>query len=162
MDLEQNARHLVERLDVLRCPSDLDLLIFFARHPSTLLSTEQIAAFLGYDTKRIAASIDLFLGAGLLTRTPHRRHATRWYVFAVPGPDGGWLDELMRIGVTREGRLALIRAIRGRTAAPLEGADDTDRTGAGPGRPFRRRRAPGGSASRAGARRTRRSGGGPT
>ena len=118
MDLENDARRLLDRYDVLRHPSDLDLLIFFARHPRALLSTEQLTAFLGYGFKEIAASLDLLIEAGFLTRTPNRRHAARMYVFAVNGPAGGWLPGLMRFASTREGRLALISAIRRKSSQP--------------------------------------------
>jgi hypothetical protein len=114
MDLEQDAHRLLGQLDVLRHPSDLDLLIFFARHPRSLLSSDQLAAFLGYGVKDIAASLDLLLDAGFLTRTPNHRHAARMYVFAINPPGGGWLPALKKLASTREGRLALIWAIRRR------------------------------------------------
>lgn len=121
MDLEQDARRLLDQLDVLRHPSDLDLLIFFARHPRALLASEHIAAFLGYGVKDIAASLDLLLDAGFLTRTPNRRHAARMYVFAVNPPGGGWLPALRRLGSTRQGRLALIWEIRRRSSGGTGG-----------------------------------------
>jgi len=40
----EQARRLVERIGVLRNACDLDLLLFFVRHPRALLTSEQIAA----------------------------------------------------------------------------------------------------------------------
>jgi hypothetical protein len=116
MDLEEQARRLLGQRDVLRHPSDLDLLIFFARHPRSLLSSEQIAIFLGYGVKDIAASLDLLLEAGFLTRTPNPKHTARMYVFAVNPPGGGWLSALKELASTRAGRVALLWAIRRRSA----------------------------------------------
>lgn len=115
MDLENDANRVLDQLDVLRRPSDLDLLIFFARHPRTLLSTEQLSAFLGYGFKEVASSLELLLAVGFLTRTSNRRHSARMYVFVVPAHDGGWLPGLLRLASTRQGRLALIWAIRRRS-----------------------------------------------
>jgi hypothetical protein len=115
MDLENDARRLLSELDVLRRPSDLDLLVFFARHPRSLLSSEQIAAFLGHGVTEVAASLELLLGAGFLTRTQNPRHVARMYHLAAPPPGGGWLPALTRLATTREGRLALIAAIRRRS-----------------------------------------------
>jgi DNA-binding MarR family transcriptional regulator len=121
MDLENDAGRLLDQLDVLRHPSDLDLLIFFARHPRVLLSSEQLAAFLGYGVKEVAASLELLLDAGFLTRTPNPRHVARMYVLAVTPPGGGWLPALRRLAGTREGRLALIWEIRRRPSDAVGG-----------------------------------------
>jgi DNA-binding MarR family transcriptional regulator len=121
MDLETDAGRLLDQLDVLRHPSDLDLLIFFARHPRVLLSSEQLAAFLGYGVKEVAASLELLLDAGFLTRTPNPRHVARMYVLAVTPPGGAWLPALRRLAGTREGRLALIWEIRRRPSDAVGG-----------------------------------------
>lgn len=77
MDPEGDARRLRSRLGVLRQPCDLDLLIFFAKHPRTLLDDEKLAAFLGYGAKEMVASLDLLLEAGFLMRTSNPKHAAR-------------------------------------------------------------------------------------
>jgi hypothetical protein len=119
MDQRIDAGRLLDQHDVLRYPRDLDLLVFFARHPRALLSSDQIAAFLGYGTNDIAASLELLLEAGFVTRTPHPRHAARMYVLAATPPGGGWLPALTNLAATREGRLALIREIRRRASDAL-------------------------------------------
>ena len=114
IDVRKDAGRLLDQRDVLRQSSDLDLLLFFSRHPRTLLSSEHIAAFLGYGVKEIAASLDLLLEAGFLTRTPSPRRLARMYVLVATPPGDGWLSEVQRLATTREGRLALIGEIRRR------------------------------------------------
>lgn len=121
MDLEDDAERLLNQLDVLRQPSDLDLLIFFARHPRALLASEQVATFLGYGVKEIGASLDRLVEAGFVTRTPNSKHAARMYVFAIVPPGGGWLPALRQMASTREGRLALMSALRRRSSDATNG-----------------------------------------
>jgi hypothetical protein len=125
-DLEQDARRLITGLDVLQHPCDLDLLIFFARHPHNLLTSEQFAAFLGYGMKEIAASLEVLLGAGLVTRTPNPAHAARLYVFTVDAASGGWLPQLLELASTREGRIAMIWELRRRASHGASGSVTRD------------------------------------
>jgi hypothetical protein len=111
----EEARRLLERAGVLRHPCDLDLLLFFARHPRALISSEQLAAWLGYELKQIADSLDVLLNAGVLTRMQNPTHAARMYVFASGGPAGGWLPPLLAFASTREGRLAMVDVLSRRT-----------------------------------------------
>ncbi len=115
----EDVRRLLDRIRVLRHACDLDLLVFFARHPRSLLTSESLASFLGYDLKNIADSLDVLLGAGLLKRTQTPTHAARLYVFAPDGTpggtNGGWLPSLLELASTREGRLALRDALARRS-----------------------------------------------
>ena len=110
-----DARRLLERIGVMRRPCDLDLLIFFVRHPRSLLSSESLAGFLGYDLKQIAESLDVLLEARLITRTQTSAHAARLYVLAIETNGGdtspGWLASLLGLASTRVGRLALREAL---------------------------------------------------
>lgn len=133
MDIENDASRLLAKLDVLRHPSDLDLLVFFARHPRSLLASEQLSAFLGYGVKEIAASLDLLLDAKLITRTPNPAHAARLYVFVTSDETGGWLPSLLQLASTREGRLAMIWALR---------RQSSQREAAGPDGPLAQQRTP--------------------
>ena len=108
-----HIRRLIDRIGVLRDPCDLDLLLFFIRHPRALLSSDQIAAFLGYDVKQLGESLDILVTAELLTRTQKPATASRMYVFAAGGTDGGWLPSLVELASTREGRLAMRNALKG-------------------------------------------------
>src|SRR5688572_24662044 len=65
MTQDDGVQALLERIGVLRQPSDLDLLLFFARHPRTLLPSEHLSTIVGYGLKEIAASLDLLVDAGL-------------------------------------------------------------------------------------------------
>jgi len=106
-----------DSIGLLRSRCDLDLLVFFARHPCAMLTSELLATFLGYELAEIAESLDVLLGAGLLTRHQTPAHAARMYLFAGPADPDGWLSRLVRLASTREGRLAL-RATLGRGSAP--------------------------------------------
>ena len=108
---DDHIRRLLDRIKVLRRPCDLDLLLFFIRHPRALLSSDQIAAFLGYDVKRLGESLDLLVTAELLTRTQTPTSAAGMYVFAIGGPHRGWLPSLVELASTREGRLAMRAAL---------------------------------------------------
>ena len=108
---DDQIRRLLDRIGLLRRPCDLDLLLFFVRHPRALLSSDQIAAFLGYEGRLLAESLDVLLTAELLTRIQTPTSATRMHVFTVGGPHDGWLPSLVEAASTREGRLALRAAL---------------------------------------------------
>ena len=108
---DDHIRRLLDRSGVLRRPCDLDLLLFFIRHPRALLSSDQIASFLGYEVTRLDESLDVLVTAELLTCTQTPTRAARMYVFAVGGPHGGWLPSLVELASTREGRLAMRAAL---------------------------------------------------
>ena len=105
------ARALLRRLPALQRPCDLDLLVFFAQHARTLMSSEQLARLLGYQLKEIARSLDALIAAGFLTRTQNPVRLARMYVFTTGGANGGSLSAVVEFASTREGRLALRRAL---------------------------------------------------
>ena len=117
----EHARRLLDSIGFLRHCCDLDLLLFFVRHPRSLLTSDQIAAYLGYDLKRIGDSLENLLSAKLLTRSQSAAHAARLYVFAVNGTSGGWLPSLVEAVSTREGRLALRTAMTDMTKERANG-----------------------------------------
>ena len=126
----KDARDLLERGGVLRSRCDLDLLLFFARHPNSLLPSESLAALLGYTLQEIAGSLDVLLAAGLLRRRQTPAHAARLYFFADGGSNGGWLPALLDLASTRPGRLALRDALAGRARRSAGHPPEID---AGPG-----------------------------
>jgi hypothetical protein len=103
-------QHLLERIGTLRHPCDLDLLLFFHRHPRSLLTSERLAAYVGYDLNQIARSLDRLTEAGLLERSQNPTHAARMYLLKTP--ETGWLGSLLTIASTREGRRNLLEAMR--------------------------------------------------
>ena len=120
MNAEQDPGQLLNRLDV-RHPCDLDLLVFFARHPRTLVASEQLATFTGYELKQIADSLEVLLEAGFLKRTPSSNSVARMYVFLSEGPDAESLSSLVQFMSTRDGRLAARLALTRRSAEGTKG-----------------------------------------
>jgi len=106
-----DAIHLLDQLGVLSHPCDLDLLLFFAKHPRCLLSSEALAAFLGYEPKVMADSLDTLLAAGLLARTQTPAHAARLYVLTAGSSTDETLRAVLAAAATRAGRLALREAL---------------------------------------------------
>lgn len=119
-----SARRLLDQIDdLLRHPCDLDLLIFFARHPRTLMGGEQLAILLGYEFKQITVSLDILERAGLLTVSENPTFsALRMYEFIAGDQHAGWLPDLIQLASTREGRLALIRPLAQRSAGKTGGS----------------------------------------
>jgi hypothetical protein len=111
--------HLLGTIGVLRHPCDLDLLLFFHRHPRAILTSERLAAYVGYDLNQVGRSLDLLADAGLLERSQNPTHAARMYVLKTP--ETGWLGSLLDIASTREGRRDLIEAMH--EAGLAEGAE---------------------------------------
>src|SRR5438093_11479144 len=104
------VQHLLESIGALRHPCDLDLLLSFRRHPRSLLTSERLAAYVGYDLNQIARSLDLLTEAGLLERSQNPTHAARMYLLKTP--ETGWLGTLLTIASTRQGRRDLLSAMR--------------------------------------------------
>lgn len=113
----EEARTLLDRARVLREAADFDLLVFFARHPRTLLASETLAALLGYELKDIARSLEALLECGLLKRRQTSAHAARLYVFAADAPPE-WLPSLLKVAATRAGRLTLRQLLVDRPREP--------------------------------------------
>ena len=98
-------------LAVLESPCDLDVLVFFHRHPRAFLNTFDLAQRVGYDTAEIDCSIENLLGAGLVTSSKPRESATaRLYEFT-PGRWATVLPRFLWVASTADGRRALRRAL---------------------------------------------------
>ena len=97
----------------LRNACDLDLLLFFSRHPRVVLSSEQLATYVGYDLGDVARALDLLLGAGLLKRTVNHGAPGRMYVLEVDRAEE-WLEPLRLMCATPDGRHALKAWLRER------------------------------------------------
>jgi hypothetical protein len=105
---------VLDRIGCLRHPCDLDLLLFFRRHPRAFLISERLAQYVGYDLPQVEQSLEALINAGLLRRSPDSTQPARLYVLARGSPLGGWLSSLLRSAATREGRLAVIHALNQR------------------------------------------------
>lgn len=110
----EDPRILLARIGVLRHPCDLDLLVFFARHPRVLLTSESLARFLGYSPKEIARSLDTLLATGLLARTQTDAHAGRLYVLSRGRTGDEWFPVVLALASSREGRRSLMTALHER------------------------------------------------
>jgi hypothetical protein len=122
----RGVEHLLNSIGVLCHPCDLDLVLFFHRHPRALLTSDRLAAYIGYDLNQVGRSLDLLTEAGLLERSQNPPDAARMYVLKTA--ESGWLASLLEIASTRDGRRDLIEAMR-EAALPehpenRDGADD--------------------------------------
>jgi hypothetical protein len=108
----EEARRLLAGAPIVRNACDLDLLVFLHRHPHTLLTSEQLAGFVGYNLKDIAKALDAFIEAGLLWRTAQQStHAVRMFLLQLDGPQGGAVRALLELASTRQGRRQLLAAL---------------------------------------------------
>ena len=110
----------------LRSPCDLDMLLFFSRHSRSLLTSEKLAEYVGYDVKQVGRSLDWLITAGILTRSQNPTHEARLYVF-IANPYPPWLKSLLICASTREGRAALIARLKQRDP------DKSEKSGKGNG-----------------------------
>src|SRR5262245_38858130 len=109
---QDEANSVVERAGIFRHACDIDLLLFFVGHPRTLLSSETLASFLGYELKQIADSLEVLLAAGLIKRTQSAAHAARLYLLMTDGSSPEWLRPLLEMASTRRGRAMLKKALK--------------------------------------------------
>jgi hypothetical protein len=114
----EEVQRLLSRAPIIRSACDLDLLVFFHRHPRVLLTSEQLAAFLGYEMNGIAKAIEAFVEGGVLERTQNPAHAARLYVLAIRGPQGGGLGAILELASTRPGRQQILALLEPSEAAP--------------------------------------------
>jgi hypothetical protein len=106
-----DLRSVLERIRGIRHACDLDLLLFFYRHPRALLTSEQLVAYLGYDGERVAKSLDAMIEAGYLTRSQYPSHAARLYALELAGVPGDLLSSLLKIASTSQGRRDVIQVL---------------------------------------------------
>src|SRR5438093_2303558 len=92
---------LLDRIGCLKHPCDLDLLLFFNRHPRAFLISERLAQYVGYDIPQVEKSLETLITAGLLRRSADSTPPARLYVLSRRSTLGGWLSSLLRIAATR-------------------------------------------------------------
>ena len=98
-------------------PCDLELLLFFHRHPRAFLTSERLAVYVGYELAQVARSLDTLIAMSLVTRVSRPTTSARMYVLNISGPLGGWLEALLRLVSTRKGRLAVMATLTQRRPA---------------------------------------------
>ena len=118
---------LLDRIGCLGHPCDLDLLLFFYRHPLAYLQSERLAQYVGYDMPQVERSLETLMTAGLLQKSEESTSPARLYVLKNSSSTlGGWLASLLRIAATREGRLAVIHALKQRPSPGLSGSGEPE------------------------------------
>jgi hypothetical protein len=117
---------LLDRIGCLRHPCDLDLLLFFYRHPRAFLISERLAQYVGYALPQVAQSLETLLAAAVLRRSPDSTDPARLYVLTRGSTLGGWLSSLLRFAATREGRLAVIHALKQRQSSGPSGRGEPE------------------------------------
>jgi len=106
------TKRLVARTPIIQNACDLDLMAFLHRHPRALLTTEQLAGFVGYNLKEVAKALDSFIEAGLLARTTQQSmHAARMFVLLLGGRQGEGVKALLELGSMRVGRQSILEAL---------------------------------------------------
>ena len=98
----------------LQHPCDLDLVLFFRRHPDTLITSEQLAKFVGHDLRQVGRSLDALVARRVVLRSPNPTHAARRYRLA-PVAQREWLHRLFHIA---DGVMRRRCRLRGRSAVP--------------------------------------------
>lgn len=114
-------RALLGSLRAIRHPCDLDLLLFFYRHPRALLTAESLVSYLGHDHGRVAKSLDGLIAAELLMRSQNPSRSARLYELNLDGRPGDPLTSLLKIAATPQGRKEVMRLLApgpGVAAAP--------------------------------------------
>ena len=116
-------RELETLLDAggLKHPCDLDLLLFFRRHPDSLITSEQLARFVGDDLRQIGRSLDRLVEHELVLRSQNPTHVARRYRLASV-TTGEWLQQMLDIADTTDGRRELRRLLRGRASSSQSSA----------------------------------------
>jgi DNA-binding MarR family transcriptional regulator len=119
---QKQIQRLLASAPAIAGACELDLLMFFYRHPRSLLTNEQLAILVGYDTKEIAQAIESFIEGGLLERTQNSMHAARLYVLLLEDPQNGGLKQLLALASTHQGRAEILQIlVPGRSAGPDPG-----------------------------------------
>ena len=94
----------------LKHPGDLDLLLFFARHPAALISSERLAALVGHEPVQVLRSLDRLIARQLLLRLPLPERNACWYRFRAEHGTP-WAREILEVASTIEGRRHLRRLL---------------------------------------------------
>lgn len=107
----EDLRSLVNGLGGIRHPCDVDLLLFFYRHPRALLTADSLVSYLGHDHDRVAKSLDGLIAAGLLTRSQNPSRSARLYQVNLDGHPDGQLASFLKIASARQGRSEVMRLL---------------------------------------------------
>lgn len=106
--------------------SEWDVLALMYRHGTSLTTAEHIARLLGYSKSVVGDALDRLASLGLIKRS-RASLGVRMYRFA--GPKDAKLqqsiEELLRLGETRPGRLLLVQSLKKITSRRQTAARDS-------------------------------------
>ena len=103
---------MLARIRGVRHACDLDLLLFFYRHPCALLTGENLVDHLGYDREQVAKSLEGLIEAGLVTRSQNPSNTARMYALEMDALPGRLLSSFLKVAATRQGRQEAMRLLR--------------------------------------------------
>jgi DNA-binding MarR family transcriptional regulator len=114
------VKRLLARIPLIEDACHLDLLLFLYRHPRALLTSAQLADFVGYNLKDIAKALDAFIEAGLLERTAQQStHAARMFLLLLDAPNEDDVRAILELASTRSGRRSILQSLtRDRRSVP--------------------------------------------
>ena len=105
-----------ERLQALGVAllSEWDTLVFLYRHPASLGTAAQIARLIGHDQAAVGTALNSLEALGMMRRA-RVYQGRRLYQFSEPPEPGSrsCLLELMGLAQNREGRMLLIKNLKG-------------------------------------------------
>lgn len=110
----QRLHELLERINSVQDQTDVDLLLFFFRHPNALLTVEFLAAAVGHHRAQVEESLEGLIDAGLIQRVKGRTVAAHSFLFRPAAQES--VVALLQIASSRPGRLALLEALQQRAA----------------------------------------------
>ena len=96
-------------------PCDLELLVYFSRHPACVLTRTDLAHAVGHDVRQITASLDGLAAAKLLRYSQAASSTAQAPVESYRLTPGLWtevLPALLRLASSAEGRQRLYQALQ--------------------------------------------------
>ena len=108
----QDLRSMLDRMPGIRHACDVDLLVFFYRHPRALLAREQLTAYLGYEREQAVKSLERLIKAGFVTRSQNPSRAARLHVLQLDALPDGLLPRFLEIAAMRQGRQDVIDLLK--------------------------------------------------
>jgi hypothetical protein len=111
----RDLHHLPSSVRVLRHPCELDLLLFFYRHPRSLLTSDRLAAYVGRDPDQVGRSLDRLAATGLLACSGNLAPAARLYLLNTA--ESAALAPLVEMASNPAGRRCILDALSGESAA---------------------------------------------
>ena len=103
----------------IRDACDLDLMLFFYRHPRVLLTADRLATCVGYDREPVARALDGLIAGGLLAQIRSRSNTVNLYVLELGGLASEALASLLEFAVSRDGRLSVLRLLTAASDRPF-------------------------------------------